>query len=528
MNAENPFKKFFAEGSTDIRDAISLECPFSYRSCPDLPARMLRSVECNVDKENVDDAKKALPLALSEYSDYGTQSENERLVQRDAQRHVSTLLDQRLRPLKRCQSDRKVSHCNITLNINQRKAPNQRSANDLVSQDNILEDVTNKHRLSTSLPLEREKKLLSRSVRNDRKKEFTELWMSHLNARKTHSDNEELSDDRASPYADMDLDPMEEEIISKIDDHHLDKDDESIFTKIKTVIIERSINKKKMNSNDELESLDVSSSFSTSTPKFCRSLRFDDTSRPSSADSSNSSHPNHTFLMDGSSIENDLSMPQSPSKGQLISEITINVNRVNPSQPPVQHSANVTPKGRKMKRNFIAENIRNASLRKRTPRISKHSSKSANRSQSAPRLHIDDLRLRRHNAIFEPRAFNSEMELGVAPTLTSNESSDGESIAVDLRKVCENIVDCAGTSTGSGKMVELSESVTELKNVVDRCGEQVDCLFLEKMEKEIDEIFNLHKDIHNDNAEHKEKFEKRIVEDTERLKQLDLDLSGTE
>lgn len=326
----------------------------------------------------------------------------------------------------------------------------------------------------------------------------------------------------------MGLDPMEEEIVTKIDDYQLDRDDGSIYTKIKTVILERSIKKKKMNSNDELENLDVSSSFSTSTPKLCRSIRFDDMSCPSSADCSNSSHSRHTFLMDGSSIENDRVLSK-PTKTQLVSKVTINVNKINPSRSAANPSPNVPLKSRKAKRNFIAENIRNASQGKRTPRISKNSTKFANRSQSAPRLHIDDLRSQRHNAIFDPRPFASQIELGVAPASTSSESSDdGEPIAVDLRKLCQNIVDCAGTSNENTKMVELTDSVTELKSVVDRYDEQMGCLFLEKMEKEIDEIFNLQHDIGNDNAEHKEEFEKKIAEETERLQQLDLDLSGNE
>ncbi len=547
LDKENPFKKFFTEGNNQFVDAAQLECPVNYRSCPDLPLRLMRNVDCSVVNDKIGSTSSAnnndgfMRLAHSEYSDYGTQSENERLLNHGAQiqcseseygmasqRHISSLLNQQLHTLKRSQSDRKISHYNITLNINKNKPDCLNERYNQFHDNGILEDVTNKPRLSTSLPWEREKKLLSRSVRNERKKEFTEIWMNHLHSRKAQ--NDDLSDESVSPYADMEFDPMEEEIISKIDENHLDKDDESIFTKIKTVIIERSINKKKMNSNDELDNLDVSSSFSTSTPKFCKSLRFEEVKGNSSAETSNSSRSNHTFLMENGIT--DLKSPRS-SSGKLVSEIMINVNPGTVQQEV--HRVEVKPpklvlKGRKGKRNFIAENIRNASQRKRTPTIKK-STKVVNRSQSAPRLHIDDLRMLRHNAIFEPRQFTSEMEIATNHATTSNESSDGESIPVEIEKVCQDLVDFVGicNTKENEKLDELTESVAELKNVVERCEEQIGvCQFLEKMEKEIDEIFNVHNEIDNDNAEHKEKFEKKIHEDTERLKQLDLDLDITQ
>lgn len=552
---ENPFKRFFGETESDFVNAAQLECPVSYRSCPDLPVRLNGNVGCLVDNENVGAAAVKdvfVPPARSEYSDYGTQSENERLLNRDArnqcyasdngittQRHVSSLLYQRLHSLKRSHSDRKITHCNITLNINRSKAncsegELSHQLLDLHQQDiraNILEDVTNKRRLSKSLPLEREKKLLSRSVRNERKKEFTEMWMNHLHLRNGQNENEEnLSDERASPYADMEFDAMEEEIISKIDENHLDKDDDSIFTKIKTVIMERSINKKKLNSNDDLDNLDVSSSFSTSTPKLCKNIRCEN--ERSSAENSNSSRSICTFLVEKTSAEslsteNDLNSPYQPRKSQFVSEKLIEVNPIITilDVPPATAK---TPKckGRKAKRNFIAENIRNASQRKRTPKANRPA-KTVNRSQSAPRLHIDDLRLQRHNALFEPRPFTSEIEIAKSPIPlhTANCSTDNESVSVDLEKACQYLVDFTVSSARkeNEKMDELTKNVTELKDAVERCEEQMDCLFLDKMEKEIDEIFNLHIEIDNDNAEHKEKFEKKILEDTKRLKQLDLD-----
>lgn len=543
---ENPFKKFFgSEVGSDILNIAQQDCPVSYRSCPDLPIRLNENVEYLV--ENVGSAKNKdgfAHLAHSEYSDYGTQSENERLLNRGAhnqsyvseygtQRHVSSLLDQRLCPLKRSQSDRKISHCNITLNINKSKANYLQERNHQfheLHQQDILEDVTNKPRLSTSLPWEREKKLLSRSVRNERKKEFTEMWMNHLNLRKCQNENEDnVSDDRSSPYANMEFDPLEEQIISKIDENHLDEDDESIFTKIKTVIIERSLNKMKLNSNDELDNLDASSSFSTSTPKLYKSIRFEEVKQRSSVAASNSSQSHETFHMDKTSTESlsavndrpDLKQQHQP-KNHMVSELIINVHPVD-AIPDVERTKLVF-KSRKAKRNFIAENIRNVSQRKRTPKINK-STKIANRSQSAPRLHIDDLRSLRHNALFEARPFASEIDIESVPTVTPFDSSDNETVSEDLEKVCQDLIDFAYAANAkeNEKIDELTESVSELKNVVERCGEQID--FLDKMEREIDEIFNLHHDIDNDNAEHKEKFEKKILEDTERLKQLDFDLN---
>lgn len=544
---ENPFKKFFGEDGRDIVHIAQQEqdCPVSYRSCPDLPIRLNENVDCFV--ENVGSAKNSdgfAHLAHSEYSDYGTQSENERLLNRDAhnqcyaseygaQRHVSSLLNQRLGTLKRSQSDRKISHCNITLNINKNKTNYLKERNnqfhELHPQD-ILEDLTNKPRLSTSLPWEREKKLLSRSVRNERKKEFTEMWMNHLNLRKCQNENEDnVSDDRSSPYANMEFDPLEEQIISKIDENHLDEDDESIFTKIKTVIIERSMNKMKLNSNDELDNLDASSSFSTSTPKLYKNIRFEEVKQRTSVEASDSSQSHEIFVMDKASQENLSSASdrhelnqQQQSKNHMVSELIINVQPVD-AIPDTEHSKLVF-KNRKAKRNFIAENIRNVSQRKRTPKINK-STKAVNRSQSAPRLHIDDLRWRRHNALFEPRPFASEVDIETVPTFTPFDSSDNETVSEDLEKVCQELIDFANAANAkeNEKIDELTESVNELKNVVERCGEQID--FLDKMEREIDEIFNLHHDINNDNAEHKDKFEKKILEDTERLKQLDFELN---
>lgn len=554
---ENPFKKFFGEEEGDFVNTAQLKGAVSYRSCPNLPICLNRKVEYLVDNEKVGSAKNKdvfAPLAQSEYSDYGTQSENERLLNRDAQnqcyaseyetttqQHVSCLHDQRLHTLKRSQSDRKISHYNITLNINKSKAnvsegelSNQLL--DVSTQDihnSILEDVTNKPRLSKSLPWEREKKLLSRSVRNERKKEFTEMWMNHLHLRKAQNKNEDnLSDERASPYADMEFDAMEEEIISKIDENHLDKDDNSIFTKIKTVIMERSINKKKLNSNDELDNLDASSSFSTSTPKLCRSQRREEVPQRNSEENSSSSQSIHTFLIEKTSTESlstendqtDLNS-QFPLKNQFVSEKLIEVIPII-TIPDVQQVKIPKLKSRKAKRNFIAENIRNASQGKRTPKINK-SIKSVNRSHSAPRLYIDDLRLQRHNALFEARPFTSEIEITGFPIPGPSYSTDNETVSVDLEKACQGLIDftISSTTKENQKIDELTENVNELKNVVERCEEQIDCLFLDKMEKEIDEIFNLHNEIYNDNAEHKEKFEKKILEDTERLKQLDLDLN---
>lgn len=543
---ENPFKKLYAEESNGFVDTIQHECPMTHRSCPDLPTSSTQNVDRFVDT----DKETYAPLAHSEYSDYGTQSENERLLSRatqsqyftsnNAQQHISSLFDQRLHALKRHQLDRKISHYNITLNINKKAENRSSECNDQIQDvlaqsapNIILEDVTNKPRLSTSLPFEREKKLLSRSVRNERKKEFTEIWMNHLHSRRAQCDNGNSSDDRISPYADMDLDPMEEEIISKIDENHLDKDDESIFTKIKTVIIERSINKKKMSSNEDLDNLDVSSSFSTSTPKVCKELQFDEVSLSSSAGSAKSSTSNHTFLMDEARAQRSSGSDRSQhsSKNKLISEITIAVNPID--KPLDIHQAQgdtKRPKANgkvgKAKRNFIVENIRNASQRKRAPKNTRPP-KPTNRSNSAPRLHVDDLRSQRHNAIFDQRRFESETASSCHAT-TSNESTDGDSITIDLETACQDLIDFIDSSKKkeAEKFDELSESVADLKNVVERCEEQVSCLFLEKMEKEIDEIFNLHTEIHNDNAEHKEKVENKLREDAERLKQLDFDVNN--
>lgn len=549
---ENPFKKCFAEESGDFVNIGRNDCPMSYRSCADLPIRLERNDEYIVENENVGSAVSAknkdefVPLAHSEYSDYGTQSENERLLSRDThnqchatedgtQRHVSSLIDQRLYTLKRSQSDRKISHYNITLNINKSKAKERTVQFHDLHQQDVLDDVTNTQRLSTSLPWEREKKLLSRSVRNERKKEFTEMWMNHLHLRNCQNENDaNLSDDRSSPYANMDFDPVEEQIISKIDENHLDKDDDSIFTKIKTVIIERSMNKMKLNSNDELDNLDVSSSFSTSTPKLHKNIRFADEKQRSSVNTSNSSHSHHTFLMEKVSaeslttenVQNDLKLQRRPHKNQLVSEIMINPLQ---NRSYVEHVEVKSPrfvlKSRKNKRNFIAENIRNVSQRKRTPKANK-STKPTNRSQSAPRLHIDDLRSRCHNALFEARPFASEIEMSASPT--QSESTENYSVPEDLEKVCQDLIDFVNASNDkeNEKIDELSDNVRELKNVVERCEEQIDCLFLDKMEKEIDEIFNLHNDTYNNNAEHKEKFDKKILEDTERLKQLDIDANN--
>lgn len=543
---ENPFNKFLDE------EAAQLDCPMSYRSCPDLPLCINRKVVyLNNNSDKISSAKDIgafAPPARSEYSDYGTQSENERLLNRDChnerdapvnemktqQQYTSSLLDQRLHTLKRSDSDRKIIHHQITLNVDKKKAMNGSDELETQSQDvnnSILEDITNKSRLSKSLPWDREKKLLSRSMRNERKKEFTEIWMNHLQSRKDPNENEHnLSDDRASPYANMDLDPMEEEIISKIDENHLDKDDDSIFTKIKTVIIERSINKMKLNSNEELENIDSSSGFSTSTPKLNR-IRFEREERRSAGENSNSSGSNNIFSLrkcytETSSIENenvDL-ISQHSLQTSLVSEKLLNLTP-DANTPEVQQhddkSASLNLKSsakcRKVKRNFIAENIRNASQRKRTPKSYK-STKLVNRSKSAPRLNIDDLRLQRHNAIFEPRPFISETEIDtVTPT---------EFASTDLEKTLQDFINSARSSTlkKDEKMDELSENVNELKNVVERCEEQIGCLFLDKMEKEIDEIFNLHTEIYKDNAEHKEKYEKKILDDTERLNQLDLDV----
>lgn len=553
---ENPFKKFLDEEGANVAQTAQLE---GAMSCPDLPLCISRKfvyLNKNGEKSSAKNIEVFAPPARSEYSDYGTQSENERLFHRDAhnqrnasvyetkpqQQYVSSLVDQRLHTLRRSHSDRKISHCNITLNVDNSKAKLNRS-DELENQPQdghmgILEDITNKPRLSKSLPWDREKKLLSRSVRNERKKEFTEIWMNHLQSRKDQTDTDDnLSDERVSPYANMDFDPMEEEIISKIDENHLDKDDDSIFTKIKTVIIERSINKMKLSSNEELENIDSSSGFSTSTPKFKRIIRFEGAERLNTGGNSNSSGSNNTFSVtkhstETSSIENenvDLNSQHS-LQSSLVSEKILNVTpdantAAVQQQPQAQQSEDKNStlnlkalvQCRKIKRNFIAENIRNASQRKRTPK-SNRSTKLGNRSKSAPRLHIDDLRLQRHNAIFEPRPFTSEMEIGtVTPT---------ESASIDLEKTLQDFINSANSSTlkKDEKMNELTENVMELKNVVERCEEQIGCLFLDKMEKEIDEIFNLHKEIYKDNAGHKEKYEKKILEDTERLNELDLDL----
>lgn len=498
---ENPFKKFYgAEDRNEFVDSAAI----IYRSCPDLLMRLMR----NVDNRNATNNKDvyATPFAHSEYSDYGTQSENERLL-----RHQSECETATQRPGD--EPNRKVSRYNITLKVNNNRqnALTERNTqiHDMISANayaGILEDVTNKRRLSTSLPLEREKKLLSRSVRNERKKEFTEIWMNHLKQRKVPDEN----DDRTSPYADMDLDPMEEEIMAKIDENHLDKDDESIFTKIKSVIIERSISKKKASSKDgDSENLDVSSSFSTSTPKGRRSLQFGGGTTTTSPESSIVS--NQTYHIDNDEVEN------------VVSELMIHVNPIDVKAPKS------ATKNRKAKRNFIVENIRNASQRKRTPKTPK-STKPAIRSQSAPRLHIDDLRQRHHNAIFEPRPFASESDVPAGPVSTSIESTDGDSCSLDVEAVCQNFLDlCDSSNRGEmEKLDQLSESVAELKSTVERCEEQMDNLFLEKMEKEIDEIFNLHAELNDEYAEHKEKFEQKILEDTERLQQLDSDRNSVQ
>lgn len=230
------------------------------------------------------------------------------------------------------------------------------------------------------------RKLLSRAKRQSRKEEFMEIWEDHLHyvrRRRDSSPELQFAESIGDNANDLEnLDATEQKILQKIEKNKFADDEKSIFAKIKIAIIDRSASKCRAAIDRSLTDASFKSCLDESLNRKVTS------STPSNENSSFSilsmTELDQNFYdpLSAGSVSQS-SLKRSPSEETVLSSRTVTlardppkeqINGKNSKNPNTRFTRNPLTKSDPLnkrsrpKRNFILENILNASQKKRKPR----------------------------------------------------------------------------------------------------------------------------------------------------------------